>query len=101
GTPGGCGREAAFRTSVLETYKHCCCICGARYSVGGASAMEAAHIIPRGYRGTNALANALCLCPIHHWAFDRGLVTIDGDLVVRVAQSVRDGDDVGWLTSLH
>jgi len=47
---GGFARDAAFRLSVLEANAHTCCFCGQNFSIGGASPMEAAHIIPRAKR---------------------------------------------------
>lgn len=102
GSTGGFSRDAAFRGSVLEAYDNYCCLCGKRYVVHDSTAMEAAHIVPRGSRGSNKLQNALCLCPTHHWAFDRGLITIDEDFTVKVAEIVlAAGDEGRWLAELH
>lgn len=102
GTKGGFSREANFRWSVLDAYGHRCCICGLQFTIGEASAMEAAHVVPRSNRGSNFLCNALCLCPVHHWAFDKGLLTIDDELQVKVASSIRaGGDECSWLAKLH
>jgi len=102
GTAGGFTRDASFRLNILDTYNHRCCICGLRYVILDSSAMEAAHVVPRGNRGGNLLQNGLCLCSVHHWAFDRGLLAIDDDLSIRVATVVlAAGEDAGWLTKLH
>jgi predicted RNA-binding protein with RPS1 domain len=100
---GGFAREAAFRLSVLEANAHTCCFCGQNFSIGGASPMEAAHIIPRAKRGSDTVSNGLCLCPMHHWAFDRGLWSLDESMVVRVASAVRDQScvRVDWLANFH
>ena len=50
--------------------------------------MEAAHVVSRSQRGRDCLSNAICVCPVHHWAFDRGLITIDEELSVRVSSEV-------------
>ena len=65
--------------------------------------MEAAHIIPRAKRGSDTVSNGLCLCPMHHWAFDRGLWSLDESMVVRVASAVRDQScvRVDWLANFH
>ena len=84
GVRGGFGRDAAFRSTVLEANAYTCCFCGKNFSAGGATAMEAAHIVPRGKRGTDNVANGLCLCPVHHWAFDKGMWTLDEALVIRI-----------------
>ncbi len=102
GMTGGFARDSAFRWSVLDAYDHCCCVCGRRFAVRDTSAMEAAHVVPRGNRGGNLLQNALCLCPIHHWAFDKGLLAIDDDLSIRVAEIILgSGDEGRWLADLH
>jgi putative restriction endonuclease len=100
---GGLARDSVFRVSVLEAYEEICCFCGQNFSVGDATAMEAAHIIPRGKRGVDSVANGLCLCPVHHWAFDRGLWTLDKSKVIRVAARVRHeaGSSVDWLVGFH
>jgi predicted RNA-binding protein with RPS1 domain len=101
GRGGGFSRDASFRSNVLEAYDHRCCMCGVRYVIGDSSAMEAAHVIPRGNRGANLLQNALCLCPIHHWAFDRGFLAIDEERNVKVAALVlASGEEIDWLTTL-
>lgn len=101
-TKGGFGRDASFRLVVTNKYEHVCCCCGESYRLPNGSAMEAAHIIPRGKRGADHLSNGLCLCPIHHWAFDRGLFTIGSDLMVSVAAAVRcEQSGVEWLVNHH
>jgi putative restriction endonuclease len=101
--PGGFARDSVFRLSVLEAYAQTCCFCGRDFSVGDATAMEAAHVIPRGKRGADLVANGLCLCPVHHWAFDRGLWTLDEAKVIKVAARVMHEADssVGWLVDFH
>lgn len=99
---GGFGRDASFRFAVTDKYEHVCCCCGESYRFANASAMEAAHVIPRGKRGADHISNGLCFCPIHHWAFDRGLFTISDDFTLRVAKNVRSKQtDSDWLTKLH
>jgi len=95
-------RDKNFRWSVIEAYNERCCICGDRYTIGDSSAMEAAHIIPHAERGRDTLDNGLCLCPVHHWAFDQGLIAIDDKFIVAVASITRQlGDEGSWLAQLH
>ena len=101
GRSGGFTRDKGFRLNVLEAYGHKCCVCGSQYVVSTASAMEAAHIVPRSYRGSDLVQNALCLCPVHHWAFDKGFLTIDDELCVRVSRLVQEADKTSsWLSEL-
>jgi hypothetical protein len=82
-------RDAAFRSKVLRTYLGMCVICGEGAKVAGEWFVEAAHVVPKAIGGPDELSNAICLCPNHHWAFDRGLVGFDSDGVVRVAEIAR------------
>lgn len=102
GASSGFQRDQNFRLNVLEAFDHICCVCGARHVFGTASAMEAAHIIPRGRRGADNTRNSLCLCSLHHWAFDRGFLTIDENFRVVVARQIIDlGEPASLLTRYH
>jgi hypothetical protein len=103
GMRGGFARDSAFRLSVIEANARICCFCGLDFSVGAATAMEAAHIIPRGKRGADSVSNGLCMCPVHHWAFDRGLWSLDQSMVIQVASEVRKKENkhVAWLVDFH
>jgi len=100
---GGFGRDATFRFEVLQANEYTCCFCGQNFSVEKATAMEAAHIVPRAKRGTDHISNGLCLCPVHHWAFDRGLWAIDDSRVIRIAAAVRRQRTsiAAWLCEFH
>lgn len=99
---GGFARDASFRMAVTATYSSVCCMCGARYSFRDSTAMEAAHIIPRSKRGADHVSNGLCLCPAHHWAFDRGLIALTSDLRIAVAAIVSDSNvEAGWISDLN
>lgn len=43
--------------------------------------------------GVAAVVNSLALCAIHHLAYDRNLMGIDPDGVVRIARRLRDERD--------
>jgi hypothetical protein len=81
---GGYSRSSEFRNNVLEHFDYTCCLCSRHLKFKNTSPLEAAHIIPRARRGSNSISNALCLCPEHHWAFDRGLWAVDcfGEVVL-------------------
>lgn len=90
GRPSGFERDQNFRWNVLDAFDHTCCVCGARHVFGKASAMEAAHIIPRARRGADTTQNSLCLCSLHHWAFDKGFFTIDEYFCVVVSRQISE-----------
>jgi putative restriction endonuclease len=45
----------------------------------GRSGVDSAHILPDSEFDLNHVANGLCLCKLHHWAFDEGLIEIRHD----------------------
>ena len=84
---GGFLRSGKFKNETLSLFAHKCVVCGKNQSIGSQyTAAEAAHIIPRSKRGLDETSNAMCLCKAHHWAFDRGLITISEDREVLVSE---------------
>ena len=70
------GRDAAFRRTILEIYDYTCSACGIRLMLTEQlSLVEAAHIIPFGISRNDKPTNGLALCPNHHWAMDRHLIS--------------------------
>ena len=99
GKAGGYQRDAEFRRIVLDAFDFTCCVCGDRYCIAMGSPMEAAHIIPRSKRGAEVLANSLCFCPVHHWAFDRGFLAIDQDYFIKICDDILSlGEETDWLS---
>lgn len=94
GSIGGYYRSPKFKREVVERFQHKCVFCGIVQSIRGiASAAEAAHIIPRSARGADSIENALCLCRLHHWAFDWGLISISNEGTVIVSDEIRIEDE--------
>lgn len=74
-------RAADFRKRVLGAYGHRCVMCGVQLKL-----VEAAHIIPvASDESSDATANGLALCKLHHAAYDRNLVSFDEDLKIEVS----------------
>jgi putative restriction endonuclease len=73
-------RNAFFRKAVLHTYEYKCAFCGlkiiksSKYYI-----VDGAHIKPFGEFRDSRIKNGISLCKNHHWAFDRGLFTVDDD----------------------
>jgi putative restriction endonuclease len=68
-------RETDFRERVLAAYGHQCAMCGMQLRL-----LDAAHILPVNAPGsTDETSNGVALCTLHHRAFDRSLVTFDGE----------------------
>ncbi|MFW5921565.1 MAG: HNH endonuclease, partial [Polyangiales bacterium] len=94
-------RDRALRLQVLPLYDHRCALCALRLRWHQLVEAEAAHVVPVEHSGVDDLRNALSLCRTHHWAFDRGLWTVDEDMRARVVEPPDDPEvDVESLTQL-
>lgn len=73
-------REASFRRRVLTAYSNACAMCGMQLKL-----VDAAHIIPvYDPQSSDETTNGICLCALHHRAFDRALVGISSDYRILV-----------------
>lgn len=79
-------RDKAFRSAVCLAYKSTCAVTGLKIiNGGGRPEVQAAHIRPVSDKGPDAIRNGIALCGTVHWMFDRGLISIDDDYNVLVA----------------
>lgn len=77
--------QQRFRELVVAAYRVTCAMCRLRHN----SLLDAAHIIPdREDRGVAEVRNGLCLCKIHHTAYDVNIVGVDPDYRIHVRQDV-------------
>lgn len=73
-------RDTSFRRKVLAAYEQRCAVTRLQLRL-----IDAAHILPVGVEGSNDdVANGLCLSPTYHRAYDRGLIYLDDDLVMKI-----------------
>jgi len=85
--------QRVFRTQVLMAYDGRCSIC----RIGHVELLDAAHIIADGRpNGEPVVPNGLCMCKIHHAAFDSRILGIRPDLTLHVRQDVLEEQD-GWM----
>lgn len=76
-------RESHFRDRVLGAYTYACAMCHVQLEL-----VEGAHIISVGVPGsTDETSNGIALCPLHHEAYDDGLVGVRHDYVVVVNEA--------------
>jgi putative restriction endonuclease len=69
--------QPEFRARVLRAYDTRCAVCRLRHG----ELLDAAHIVgDADTEGTPIVPNGLCLCKIHHAAYDRNLMGIRPDL---------------------
>lgn len=87
--------SARFRRAVREAYDSRCVMCGMRLPPGpegGVAGVDAAHILPWAAYDLDVTANGLCLCKLHHWAFDQQILMIDhvgGGYRIRMTERAR------------
>jgi putative restriction endonuclease len=70
---------AAFRRQVREAYDSRCIVCGIRLPASPhcrVPGVDSAHILPWATHDMDVVGNGLCLCKMHHWAFDQQLIAI-------------------------
>jgi len=82
--------QSAFRFKVVAAYREQCTLCRLKHR----ELLDAAHIIADTYPlGDPVVPNGLCLCKIHHAAFDADLIGVSPDYTVRVRPSVLEETD--------
>ncbi|RKM55445.1 HNH endonuclease [Butyrivibrio sp. CB08] len=74
----------SFRDFVMNGYEYKCAITRNVIRYGTFMNLEAAHIQPRSHQGLYLPSNGIAMCRDMHWAFDKGMFTIDDGLCVRV-----------------
>lgn len=99
-------RDDFFRIEVLRAYDARCAVSGLgiTYSPRNGSVrreVEAAHIIPVARGGGDAIVNGLALNRTVHWAFDQGMIWIDGDFRVVVTRETMKDERNEWLSAHH
>jgi len=86
-------RGGLFKKLVPQVYNFTCCISGMRLvSNHGFAMVDACHIVPFSLSKDDRVTNGLALCPNLHRAFDRGLITVDEKLQVKVSQTIAEDE---------
>ena len=79
-------RGHAFKKAIPRIYQNTCAITGLRVDASiQISMIDACHIVPFAESYNDTITNGIALCPNLHRAFDRGLVSIDQDYKVLLA----------------
>ncbi len=76
--------QPKFRRDLLKLYNDRCCVTGCAVM----DLLEAAHINPYSEDGDNSLSNGLILRADIHTLFDRNLLTVDENCVVRISKDL-------------
>ena len=91
-------RTAGFRQAIMRIYDYTCVVCQLYVlTLDGESVTEAAHIIPFNVSGNNDVRNGISLCRLHHWSFDRGLISVDRNYQVIVSELMLERGPTEWL----
>ncbi len=89
--------QGRFRGAVLLAYRDCCAICRLKE----VRLLDAAHITADApVTGPPAVTNGLCMCSIHHRAFDKNLIGTSPDYRVHVSRQLLEEDDGPMLETL-
>lgn len=76
---------------MLNSYDETCAVCGLNIvTLSGISVIDLAHILPYHEFKNDDVRNGLALCKTHHWLFDKGLISIDGDYQVLVSKTIEE-----------
>ena len=91
-------RTAGFRQAIMRIYDYTCAVCQLYIlTLDGESITEAAHIIPFKVSGNNDVRNGVSLCQLHHWSFDKGLISVDRNYKVIVSELMLERGPTEWL----
>jgi putative restriction endonuclease len=92
-------RGGIFKKEIPRIYNHQCCISGMKIQTTiNAQMVDACHIIPFSMSNDDTISNGICLSPNLHRAFDRGLLTINEDYIVRISPSVNESNSPYGIT---
>ncbi|MDV7187413.1 HNH endonuclease [Lutibacter sp. TH_r2] len=88
-------RSGIFKKTIPKIYNYQCCISEMKIeSTVNAQMIDACHIIPFSESHNDTIQNGISLSPNLHRAFDRGLLTISKDFIVRISPTVSDNNSV-------
>jgi putative restriction endonuclease len=76
-------RDVRFKKLIYDAYKQRCAICGIQLEL-----IEAAHIVPySNEKGNDDPKNGVCLCVLHHKAYDQGLIFFDEEYNIKINEN--------------
>ena len=95
-------RGGIFKKTIPKIYHHQCCISGMKVeSTSNAQMVDACHIIPFSISQDDTIPNGISLSPNLHRAYDRGLITINKDYIVRISPTVSDNNSVYSISQFN
>lgn len=86
-------RGGIFKKEIPKIYNYHCAISGMRIeSSTNAQLVDACHIVPFAISKDDTITNGISLSPNIHRAFDRGLITINSEYLIRVSPAIKEND---------
>lgn len=82
--------SVSFRDFVLLGYQNKCAITSQAIYYDKLINLEAAHIKPKSHSGSFLPCNGIAMSRDIHWAFDRGMFTINEDYTITVHEDVKN-----------
>lgn len=95
-------RGGLFKKTIPKIYNHTCCITGLKIeSTKNVQMIDACHIYPFSISNDDTVTNGIALSPTLHRAFDRGLLTINTDFIVRISPTIIENDTAFSITQFE
>jgi putative restriction endonuclease len=86
-------RGSIFKREIPKIYQNQCCVSGMRIeSNKNAQMIDACHIVPFSISKDDTVTNGIALSPNLHRAYDRGLITINEDYIVRISPEIKENN---------
>jgi putative restriction endonuclease len=92
-------RGGIFKKEIPRLYGYQCCISEMKIETTiNAQLVDACHIIPFSQSNDDTISNGICLSPNLHRAYDRGLLTITEEYIVRISPTVQEAPSPYGIT---
>ena len=95
-------RSKLFVEEVLDAYERMCAIC--KQSIRLADTLigiDACHVKPIQHMGDDKVTNGIALCKIHHWALDRGAISISPEMSLMVSKKLNGNKLFEYFTGFE
>ena len=91
-------RSQSFVLDILNSYERKCAVCSQSIRLGdNLIGIDACHIKPIQHYGEDNVNNGIALCKLHHWALDRGAISINSDLKILISPQINGSESDIYL----
>ena len=95
-------RSKKFVEEVLDAYERKCAICHQSIRLGDTLVgIDACHLKPIQHFGDDHINNGIALCKIHHWAIDRGAISISHEMSLMVSKKLNGNKLFEYFTTFE